>query len=78
MRKRLYKSRVLLIGDVAHLIHPVAGQGLNLGIRDIESIIKQITAVKAYGIDIGSSYLLKKFHVIDIVIILLWRLQLMG
>ncbi|CCF78468.1 2-polyprenyl-6-methoxyphenol hydroxylase FAD-dependent oxidoreductase [Wolbachia endosymbiont of Onchocerca ochengi] len=58
--KRLYKSRVLLIGDVAHLIHPVAGQGLNLGIRDIESIIKQITAVKAYGIDIGSSYLLKK------------------
>ncbi len=42
------------------MIHPVAGQGLNLGIRDIESIIKQITAVKAYGIDIGSSYLLKK------------------
>ncbi|QKX02205.1 2-octaprenyl-6-methoxyphenyl hydroxylase [Wolbachia endosymbiont of Dirofilaria (Dirofilaria) immitis] len=59
--KRLYKSRVLLIGDAAHLIHPVAGQGLNLGIRDVESIIRQITAVKAYGIDVGSNYLLRKF-----------------
>lgn len=58
--KRLYKSRVLLIGDAAHSIHPVAGQGLNLGIRDVESVIGQITAAKASGIDVGSSYLLKK------------------
>ncbi|QKX01053.1 2-octaprenyl-6-methoxyphenyl hydroxylase [Wolbachia endosymbiont of Dipetalonema caudispina] len=58
--KRLYKSRILLIGDTAHSIHPVAGQGLNLGIRDVESVIRQIAAVKPYGVDFGSSYLLKK------------------
>ncbi|MDM8334958.1 2-octaprenyl-6-methoxyphenyl hydroxylase [Wolbachia pipientis] len=58
--KRLHKSRVLLIGDAAHSIHPVAGQGLNLGIRDVESVIRQITAARASGVDIGSSYLLKK------------------
>jgi 2-octaprenyl-6-methoxyphenol hydroxylase len=58
--KKLYKGRVLLIGDAAHSIHPVAGQGLNLGIRDVESIIKHVVAAKASGIDVGSSYLLKK------------------
>ncbi|OWZ25632.1 2-octaprenyl-6-methoxyphenyl hydroxylase [Wolbachia endosymbiont of Wuchereria bancrofti] len=58
--KKLYKSRVLLIGDAAHSIHPVAGQGLNLGIRDVESVIRQITAAKVSGVDVGSSYLLKK------------------
>lgn len=58
--KKLYKGRVLLIGDAAHSIHPVAGQGLNLGIRDVESIVKHVVAAKASGIDVGSSYLLKK------------------
>ncbi|WP_374698940.1 2-octaprenyl-6-methoxyphenyl hydroxylase [Wolbachia endosymbiont (group B) of Limnophora tigrina] len=58
--KRLYKSRALLIGDAAHSIHPVAGQGLNLGIRDVESVIKHTVAAKASGVDVGSSYLLKK------------------
>ncbi|MGL9733094.1 MAG: 2-octaprenyl-6-methoxyphenyl hydroxylase [Wolbachia sp.] len=58
--KKLHKDRILLIGDAAHSIHPVAGQGLNLGIRDIESVKKHITAAKASGINVGSSYLLKK------------------
>ncbi|QOD38862.1 2-octaprenyl-6-methoxyphenyl hydroxylase [Candidatus Wolbachia massiliensis] len=58
--KKLYRSRVLLIGDAAHSIHPVAGQGFNLGIRDVESVIRQITIAKAAGIDVGSSYLLEK------------------
>ncbi|MDN5248158.1 MAG: 2-octaprenyl-6-methoxyphenyl hydroxylase [Wolbachia endosymbiont of Tyrophagus putrescentiae] len=55
--RSLYKNRVLLIGDAAHSIHPVAGQGLNLGIRDVGSVIKHITTT---SIDIGSNYLLKK------------------
>lgn len=58
--RRLYKSRILLVGDAAHSIHPVAGQGLNLGIRDVESVIKHIVTAKESGIDIGSDYLLKK------------------
>lgn len=58
--RKLHKSRILLIGDSAHSIHPVAGQGLNLGMRDVESVIRQITAAKSSGIDVGSNYLLKK------------------
>lgn len=58
--RKLHKSRILLIGDAAHSIHPVAGQGLNLGMRDIESVIRQVTTAKASGIDVGSNYLLKK------------------
>ncbi|WP_253299787.1 2-octaprenyl-6-methoxyphenyl hydroxylase [Wolbachia endosymbiont of Chironomus riparius] len=58
--KRLYKNRVLLIGDAAHAIHPVAGQGLNLGIRDVESVIRHAANAKVSGIDIGSNYLLQK------------------
>ncbi|WP_343288689.1 2-octaprenyl-6-methoxyphenyl hydroxylase [Wolbachia endosymbiont of Encarsia formosa] len=58
--RKLHKRRILLIGDAAHSIHPVAGQGLNLGMRDLESVIRQITAAKSSGIDVGSNYLLKK------------------
>ncbi|QGR02098.1 2-octaprenyl-3-methyl-6-methoxy-1,4-benzoquinol hydroxylase [Ehrlichia ruminantium] len=59
--KHLYKNRVVLIGDAAHSIHPVAGQGLNLGIRDIDKLVSNIKSAKQYGIDIGSSYVLKNF-----------------
>lgn len=57
--KKIYKDRALIIGDAAHSIHPVAGQGLNLGMRDIEAVITHITNAKATGIDVGSSYLLR-------------------
>lgn len=57
--KKIYKDRALIIGDAAHSIHPVAGQGLNLGMRDVEAVITRITNAKATGIDIGSSYLLR-------------------
>ncbi len=58
--KNLYKNRILFIGDAAHSIHPVAGQGLNLGIRDVDSAINHITMAHAKGVDIGSNYLLKQ------------------
>ncbi|OEY87072.1 2-octaprenyl-3-methyl-6-methoxy-1,4-benzoquinol hydroxylase [Wolbachia pipientis] len=58
--KNLYQNRVLLIGDTAHSIHPIAGQGLNLGIRDVDTAVRHIVTAKTTGIDIGSNYLLKK------------------
>ncbi|MGN7618863.1 MAG: FAD-dependent monooxygenase [Ehrlichia sp.] len=59
--KDLYKSRFVLIGDAAHSIHPIAGQGLNLGIRDIYKLASNIKSAKQYGIDVGSNYVLKNF-----------------
>ena len=59
--KHIHKNRLVLIGDAAHSLHPIAGQGLNLGIRDIDRLVDNIKSAKQYGIDIGSHYVLKNF-----------------
>jgi len=56
----IFKDRVLLVGDAAHFIHPMAGQGLNLGIRDIISLEKNIDK-KDYT-DIGLRGFLRKYE----------------
>lgn len=55
-----FKNRVLLVGDAAHFIHPLAGQGLNLGIRDIITLEKIIDK-KGYA-DIGLKGFLRKYE----------------
>ena len=55
-----FKDRVLLVGDAAHFIHPLAGQGLNLGIRDIFTLEKIIDK-KDYA-DIGLKGFLRKYE----------------
>ncbi|WP_339046195.1 2-octaprenyl-6-methoxyphenyl hydroxylase [Candidatus Mesenet endosymbiont of Agriotes lineatus] len=59
--KDLYQKRIVLIGDAAHSIHPIAGQGLNLGIKDVESIVANISTAREQGIDVGSRYVLEKY-----------------
>lgn len=48
-------SRTVLIGDAAHTIHPLAGQGLNLGLGDVDCLVRCITQSAIRGGDIGSS-----------------------
>ncbi|ESK94906.1 ubiquinone biosynthesis monooxygenase coq6 [Moniliophthora roreri MCA 2997] len=48
-------ARTVLVGDAAHTIHPLAGQGLNLGLGDIECLARCIHNVVSAGGDIGSS-----------------------
>ncbi|KAF8242361.1 ubiquinone biosynthesis hydrox [Wilcoxina mikolae CBS 423.85] len=55
-------ERVALIGDAAHSIHPLAGQGLNQGIGDVRSLIKMIEYAVQNGQDIGSVLSLEPYY----------------
>jgi|TARA_B110000971_G_scaffold220115_1_gene262844 2-octaprenylphenol hydroxylase len=58
--ENLFVKRILLIGDAAHTIHPMAGQGLNLGIRDIINLQELIKTTKYT--DIGLKGFLRKYE----------------
>ncbi|KAJ6307601.1 hypothetical protein OIU76_017407 [Salix suchowensis] len=53
-------KRVVLIGDAAHTVHPLAGQGVNLGFGDAFALSRIIAEGIAVGMDIGEVSLLKK------------------
>ena len=59
--KRLVKEKFVIIGDTAHKIHPIAGQGLNLGIRDVAALAEVLILSRRLGEDIGSSLVLEKY-----------------
>jgi len=50
--KKYYKGNIILVGDCAHSIHPLAGQGLNQGIKDIDSIVSIITKRLKLGLEL--------------------------
>ncbi len=50
--KKYYEGNIVLVGDAAHAIHPLAGQGLNQGIKDIESITSIISRYLKLGLEI--------------------------
>ena len=58
----LYSDRLVYIGDAAHSIHPIAGQGWNLGVRDIINLLSSIDKGTELGLDIGSKYVCKQYH----------------
>ncbi|KAF5199550.1 Ubiquinone biosynthesis monooxygenase coq6 protein [Thalictrum thalictroides] len=55
-------NRVVLIGDAAHTVHPLAGQGVNLGFGDASAFSKIIADGVAVGADLGELSLLKKYE----------------
>lgn len=55
-------ERVALLGDAAHTIHPLAGQGLNLGLSDAQSLSKHILSGVEHGMDIGSCWCLDGYN----------------
>lgn len=54
--------RRVLVGDAAHLVHPIAGQGVNLGWRDADSLTKCLVEAKSVGLDIGSYTVLENYQ----------------
>lgn len=51
-------TRMAILGDAAHGIHPIAGQGLNLGLRDVAALVEVISDSARVGLDIGSPQVL--------------------
>ena len=59
--KDYYAQRVVLIGDAAHSMHPLAGQGLNLGLGDVEEIANRILSSRRHGEDVGNDKMLRDY-----------------
>jgi 2-octaprenyl-6-methoxyphenol hydroxylase len=55
------KEGVVLLGDAAHAIHPVAGQGFNLGIRDVAALAEALVDGHRLGLDLGSLTVLENY-----------------
>jgi 2-octaprenyl-6-methoxyphenol hydroxylase len=55
-------DRVALIGDAAHGVHPIAGQGLNAGLRDVAALAQVLTEARARGEDIGGAQTLARYQ----------------
>lgn len=59
--KETLRPRMVWIGDAAHAIHPVAGQGVNVGFRDVEALERLLLEHHALGLDLGSDTLLRTY-----------------
>jgi 2-polyprenyl-6-methoxyphenol hydroxylase-like FAD-dependent oxidoreductase len=58
---RLVAPRVVLVGDAAHVVHPLAGQGLNLGLADVSEWLRVLAAREAFR-DPGDLVLLRRYE----------------
>ena len=61
LAERMSAPRVALIGDAAHGVHPIAGQGLNLGLKDIAALAQVLVEARRLGEDIGSELVLERY-----------------
>lgn len=55
-------DRVALVGDAAHGVHPIAGQGLNLGLRDVGALAQVLIEAQRRGEDIGAADVLERYQ----------------
>ena len=59
--KEYFSERTVLVGDSAHTIHPLAGQGLNLGLSDVIDLSERILSLRREGRDIADEQMLKAY-----------------
>jgi len=59
---RFFERRTIYIGDAAHSFHPIAGQGWNLGISDVENLTNLVNKYSSCGISLGDSFFCKEYN----------------
>lgn len=62
LAERFVAPRVALVGDAAHGVHPIAGQGLNLGLRDVAALAEVLILAARRGEDIGAPGVLEEYQ----------------
>jgi len=62
LAEKYVATRLALIGEAAHTIHPIAGQGLNLGIRDVAALAELVIDARRLGLDIGDETVLLRYQ----------------
>jgi 2-octaprenyl-6-methoxyphenol hydroxylase len=55
-------ERLALVGDAAHVIHPIAGQGLNMGLKDVAALAEVVVDAARLGIDFGQTDVLERYQ----------------
>lgn len=58
---RITDTRMVLVGDAAHGMHPIAGQGLNLGLRDVAALAQVVVEGMRLGLDPGDAQILDRY-----------------
>ncbi|MDC0037545.1 FAD-dependent monooxygenase [Alphaproteobacteria bacterium] len=62
LNTKFYDKRLVYVGDSAHSLHPIAGQGWNLGVRDVKNLLRIIAKAKINGLDLGTEFVCKNYH----------------
>lgn len=60
--KSYVKPGLVLVGDAAHTIHPLAGQGVNLGFKDVRALADILTKAEQQGVEVNNMLLLKRYQ----------------
>lgn len=61
LAERYQADRLVLLGDAAHAVHPLAGQGVNLGLRDVAELRDILVAARDAGRDIAAAHVLRRY-----------------
>lgn len=61
-RRKCFPHRTVVVGNAAQTLHPIAGQGFNLGLRDVMSMAETLVAAQDAGEDIGAWHVLSRYQ----------------